>query len=64
MAIKNTGKESVETANRIIKTFNGKNKKYVLSFTFDNGGEFAQHQMIAKKLHAEVYFCDPYASYQ
>ncbi|MCP3679132.1 MAG: IS30 family transposase, partial [Gammaproteobacteria bacterium] len=39
-------------------------KKYVLSFTFDNGGEFAQHQMIAKKLHAEVYFCDPYASYQ
>ncbi|MCP3680707.1 MAG: IS30 family transposase, partial [Gammaproteobacteria bacterium] len=42
----------------------GKNKKYALSFTFDNGGEFAQHQMIAKKLHAEVYFCDPYASYQ
>lgn len=64
LAVKNTGKEAVETAKRIIKTFLGKNKEYILSCTVDNGGEFTQHEMIAQSLNAEIYFCDPYASYQ
>lgn len=64
LAIKNSGKESIETANKIIKTFSGINKIYFESCTLDNGGEFSKHQMIAKKLKAETYFCDPYASYQ
>ena len=32
------------------------------TITFDNGKEFANHQSIAKKLLAEVYFAHPYAS--
>ncbi len=34
------------------------------SITFDNGGEFAGHQKIARKLNLETFFCDPYASWQ
>ncbi len=64
IAIKNSGKNSVETADKVIKTFSGINNIYFNSCTFDNGGEFAKHQKIAKKLKADTYFCDPYASYQ
>jgi IS30 family transposase len=34
------------------------------TITFDNGKEFANHQSIAKKLQAEVYFAHPYASWE
>lgn len=64
IAIKNDNKESITTANNIIKTFKGNNKIIFLSCTFDNGGEFAGHQIIAKKLKAKTYFCDPYCSHQ
>lgn len=39
-------------------------KKHVKSITTDNGGEFAKHKLIAKKLHTSVYFTDPYSSWQ
>jgi len=34
------------------------------SMTFDNGKEFAEHQQLTRKLKLEVYFADPYASWQ
>ena len=34
-------------------------KKHVKSITTDNGGEFAKHKLISKKLHTSVYFTDP-----
>ena len=37
---------------------------WVRSITFDNGSEFADHQHIAAELGINVYFADPYSSYQ
>lgn len=37
---------------------------WVKTITFDNGPEFAQHERIAEVLPLDVYFADPYASYQ
>jgi IS30 family transposase len=34
------------------------------TITFDNGGEFAGHQQIAKYLCCKVYFAKPYHSWQ
>lgn len=39
-------------------------KKQVLTITFDNGKEFANHQAISKALKADIYFADPYSSWQ
>jgi IS30 family transposase len=39
-------------------------KSLVHSITSDNGKEFAEHQRIARELDTDVYFADPYASYQ
>jgi IS30 family transposase len=37
-------------------------KDQVDSMTYDNGGEFAGHEKIAKKLGAKIYFATPYRS--
>jgi transposase, IS30 family len=34
------------------------------SMTFDNGKEFAEHQKLTRRLGLDVYFADPYASWQ
>lgn len=34
------------------------------TLTVDNGGEFANHLFVTKKLAMPIYFCDPYASWQ
>jgi IS30 family transposase len=34
------------------------------SMTFDNGKEFAEHRKLTRGLQIEVYFADPYASWQ
>lgn len=45
-------------------------RKYVLTITTDNGGEFASHELLTKLLRRKsmpdvnVYFADPYASWQ
>ena len=39
-------------------------KNAVLSITSDNGGEFAEHQTISKKLKTEFFFANPYASWE
>lgn len=39
-------------------------RKSIKSITTDNGGEFASHQYITKKIGATVFFADPYASWQ
>lgn len=36
----------------------------IKSITNDRGQEFADHQNCAKKLKVQIYFCDPYSSYQ
>jgi IS30 family transposase len=39
-------------------------KDYVHSITTDNGTEFAEHKLIAKKLDTIVYFAHPYCSWE
>jgi len=39
-------------------------KDHVHTITFDNGGEFAAHEKIAKALDAEMYFAHPYSSWE
>ncbi len=36
----------------------------VHTITYDNGGEFADHQIIAKSLDAKCYFARPYHSWE
>jgi IS30 family transposase len=36
----------------------------VKTITFDNGSEFASHEMVSKALTAKAFFCDPYMSCQ
>jgi IS30 family transposase len=35
-----------------------------MSITYDNGGEFADHQTISRKTGADIYFARPYHSYE
>jgi transposase, IS30 family len=37
---------------------------FVETITNDNGKEFADHEMVAKKLDTTVYFCHPYSSFE
>ena len=39
-------------------------KDKVLTITYDNGGEFADHQIIADTLDAKYYFATPYHSWE
>ncbi|MBD3750845.1 MAG: IS30 family transposase [Sphingobacteriales bacterium] len=39
-------------------------KQLVHTITFDNGKEFAEHEKIAAKLNAQVYFAHPYSSWE
>jgi len=63
----------------LMKKLNGKNakelsktlinmllpyKNNIHTITTDNGTEFADHQNIAKKLDAEIYFTHPYSSWE
>ena len=36
----------------------------VKTITFDNGSEFAAHEVVSKALTAKAFFCDPYMSCQ
>lgn len=39
-------------------------KNNVHTITYDNGGEFAEHEKIAKSLDAKMYFAHPYSSWE
>jgi IS30 family transposase len=64
LAIKNPSKHAEVTAKNIISTFRGTLQELIATLTLDNGGEFAQHELIAEKLQLKTFFCDPYASWQ
>lgn len=49
------------TAEAIIRTLR---REVLETLTVDNGKEFARHQRIAHQLKTEVYFAEPYSSWQ
>jgi IS30 family transposase len=59
--VKNKTKQLVSKA---VKTLLKPFKHVCKTITFDNGGEFAGHQSIAKTLKCKIYFAKPYHSWQ
>jgi len=57
------GKNAEEGVKTVIKKTAEVFKKHVKPITTDNGGEFAKHKLISKKLHTYVYFTAPYSSW-
>lgn len=57
------GKNAKELARTVIHLLSPF-KEYVKSITTDNGTEFACHEMIGKSLGVNIYFTNPYASWQ
>jgi IS30 family transposase len=55
-----TKKNVARAIKKMLKPF----KHLCHTITFDNGGEFAGHQQIAKYLCCKVYFAKPYHSWQ
>ena len=57
------GKNADDVANAAIRLLKP-HKKHLKSITTDNGGEFAKHKLIYKKLKIPVFFTDPYSFWQ
>lgn len=56
-------KTAAETAKQIVKEMK-EIELPIYTITFDNGKEFSEHKTISNELKAEVFFADPYSSYQ
>lgn len=52
-----------QTNNQAIKSMSSHIKTFQ-SLTLDNGIENKAHEQLADDLHLQVYFCDPYCSWQ
>ena len=57
-------KHAGPVANAVIHALQEMPISWVKTITFDNGTEFAHHKRITQKLGADIYFAQPYASYQ
>lgn len=57
------GKRSGDLAQAAVDTMTPL-KDRVHTITFDNGTEFADHEVIAKGLDADIYFAHPYSSWE
>ena len=57
------GKDAEQLALKVIDMLSPF-KDSILSITTDNGTEFTRHRMITEALGAQVYFTDPYSSWQ
>ena len=64
VAVKTKTKNASEIARAAIDALIDMPVSWVKTITFDNGSEFAKHEEIAKALGVNIYFADPYASYQ
>ncbi|MCO1333314.1 IS30 family transposase [Microbulbifer sp. OS29] len=56
--------KSKKTVSRAIKQVLKPYQAVCKTITFDNGGEFAGHQSIARKLGCNIYFAKPYHSWE
>ena len=57
-------KNAAHVADAIVEMLLDWPTSWVKTITFDNGTEFACHEHIARELNVDIYFADPYASYQ
>ena len=57
-------KAAAETGKAIIKVLGALPQGARKTVTFDNGGEFGQHQRLEAALGVAAYFCDPHSPWQ
>ena len=57
------GKDAAALAKAVIRLL-APFKNKVFTITSDNGLEFAEHEVMAKKLEAKFYFAHPYSSWE
>lgn len=57
-------KESAHMANALIMSFSSLPEELRKSFTYDNGTENADHEIVNEALNAVSYFCHPYHSWE
>ncbi|RKY01913.1 MAG: IS30 family transposase [Spirochaetes bacterium] len=57
-------KTAIEMKNKLIEKLADKPKKLRKTITFDNGTENADHEIVAKELGVNTYFCHPYHSWE
>jgi len=57
-------KEAKEVEQKICKLFSSMPSKSCLSVTFDNGKEFSRHQQLERKAGMDVFFANPYHSWE
>jgi len=55
---------AISTSVSIFKSMKDLPKEKVLTFTFDNWLEFADHEYLKETIWVDVYFADPYSSWQ
>ena len=59
---KTSSKRADEVADKLCELLRRVQTAHTL--TLDNGGEFAEHLMVAKAVNVDIFFAKPYASYQ
>jgi len=55
-----TSKSVTKSITKILSPF----KEKIHTITFDNGKEFADHEIISQKLDTKIYFAKPYSFWQ
>ncbi|PQQ29223.1 IS30 family transposase, partial [Photorhabdus hindustanensis] len=56
-------KRALEVAKAVVKVLYPL-KQRVKTITFDNGLEFAEHEIMSKKLETQIYFAHPYSPWE
>lgn len=64
LAIKNASRKAEMTNQTLINYMKKNIYKTMRSLTLDNDSAFALHENISRDLSTEIYFCEPYKSYQ
>ncbi|WP_036768374.1 IS30 family transposase [Photorhabdus australis] len=61
--VKLDSKRALEVAKAVVKVLYPL-KQRVKTITFDNGLEFAEHEIMSKKLETQIYFAHPYSPWE
>jgi len=64
VASKMKNKRAISLNRAAIRAFRQVSSNARFSLTVDNGTEFAQHEKLSRQLGMDVYFADPYSSWQ
>jgi transposase, IS30 family len=61
---KTDSKQALEVAQAVIEAISDMPIAWAKTIPFDNGTEFARHELIAQHVPVDIYFAAPYSSYQ